>query len=259
MTSILDQYVRGVPSAQAAIDLFAGEWSSQFPAHLGLRAGHAALFEDPRVTWTIERTGGVAGKRVLELGPLEAGHTTMLHSAGAEVIAVESNSRAYLKCLIVKEIMGLSRARFLLGDFVSYLRTTTEQFDLVLASGVLYHASDPLGLLELIAQANCPVAIWTHYFDPQVVAADPVKARMFVTQPEVVSWRGHSITLHRRNYLESLEWSGFCGGPEESAVWMERDDLMVVLGELGYGRITVMSDDPHHQNGACIMLHAARI
>lgn len=256
--SILDQYVRSAPSRQAAIDIFAGEWSSSFPVSTGLTAGSIPLFEDSRITWTIERAGGVQGKRVLELGPLEAGHSAMLHEAGASVVSVESNSRAYLKCLIVKEVLGLDRCSFLLGDFMPYLEQSDERFDLVVASGVLYHSPDPLALLESIARVGTRVAIWTHYFEPKVVAADPSQSRMFVPEVETVTWRGRSFDLHRRNYLESLQWGGFCGGPESSALWMERADLMTALTELGYGRIDVLSDDLGHPNGACIMLFAER-
>lgn len=255
---ILDQYVRSAPSRQAAIDIFAGEWSSSFPASTGLTAGSTPLFEDPRITWTIERAGGVQGKRVLELGPLEAGHTSMLHEAGASVVSIESNSRAYVKCLIVKEVLGLDRCSFLLGDFMPYLQETDDRFDLVVASGVLYHSPDPLGLLESIARIGSRVAIWTHYFEPEVVTADPSQARMFVPEVETVVWRDHSFDLHRRNYLESLQWGGFCGGPESSALWMERDDLMAALMELGYSRIDILHDDLGHPNGACIMLFAER-
>jgi len=255
---ILDQYVRSAPSPQAAIDIFAGEWSSSFPPSTGLVAGTTPLFEDPRITWTIERASGVQGKRVLELGPLEAGHSSMLHSAGASVVSIESNSRAYVKCLIVKEVLGLDRCSFLLGDFMPYLQETDERFDLVVASGVLYHSPDPLALLESIARVGSRVAIWTHYFEPDVVAADPDKSRMFVPDVETVTWRGHSFALHRRNYLESLQWGGFCGGPESSALWMERDDLMTALTELGYTRIDVQHDVLDHPNGACIMVFAER-
>lgn len=85
---------------------------------------------------------------VLELGPLEAGHTYMLEKMGARsIVAVEANSRAYLKCLIVKELFELKRAKFLLGDFVAYLKNNTRHFDLCLASGVLYHMQNPAELL----------------------------------------------------------------------------------------------------------------
>ena len=257
-TTILDQYVRSAPSNQNAIDVFAGEWSSVLPTEAGVQAGNVPLFDDPRITWVIGHVGGVDDFRVLELGPLEAGHTAMLHAAGATVIAVESNTRAYLKCLVVKEILDLQRCHFLLGDFVPYLQECTARFDLLLASGVLYHSPDPIGLLEAMASVADRVAIWTHYYEPNVVAADANKQRMFVPDVETVSWRSHELTLHRRNYLESLQWSGFCGGPETSALWMELDGLITVLNELGYANVTVQSDDHLNPNGACIMLCAER-
>ena len=49
----------------------------------------------------------MAGKTVLELGPLEGAHTYQLHQRGANIVAVEASKQAYLKCLITKEIVGL--------------------------------------------------------------------------------------------------------------------------------------------------------
>lgn len=256
--SILDEYVRSAPSAQLAIDIFAGEWSSMLPPEVGVTAGIVPLFDDPRIHWTIEQVGGVDGLNVLELGPLEGGHTAMLDRAGANVTAIEANTRAYLKCLVVKELLALTHSRFLLGDFAAYLADCDESFDLLVASGVLYHAPDPLGLLEAIGRVADRVAIWTHYFEPDVVAANPESARRFHAPPEPVVWRGRTVTLHPRDYLESLQWSGFCGGPETYAKWMERDDLLAVLTELGYDRVSIMSDDLTNPNGACIMLCAQR-
>ena len=71
---------------------------------------------------------------------------------GASVVAVESNTRAYLKCLVVKELLDLQRCHFLLGDFVPYLQETPERFELLLASGVLYHSPDPLAMLALLGE-----------------------------------------------------------------------------------------------------------
>ncbi|MEZ5286815.1 MAG: hypothetical protein R2712_18800 [Vicinamibacterales bacterium] len=110
------------PSPQNALDIFAGEWASRMPSSAPvLRAGQAALFDDPRLAWPLERLGGVAGRRVLELGPLEGGHTYMLDRAGArEIVAIEGNTRAYLKCLVAKEILGIPSGRFVCGDFAAY-------------------------------------------------------------------------------------------------------------------------------------------
>src|SRR4029078_11707063 len=105
------------------VDVFKGEWSSKFPARSGLIStpGHAALFEDARIQWLSDSIGGFSGKRVLELGPVETGHTYMMHEGGAKSItAVEANSRSLLKCLCVKEVFNLDRAQFLYGDALAY-------------------------------------------------------------------------------------------------------------------------------------------
>src|SRR5438105_2197528 len=76
-----DRYVREPPSAQCAVDLFKGEWATALPEHLGVHAGTLTLMEDPRIDWFIQQAGGVDGRRVLELGPLEGAHTYMLEQA----------------------------------------------------------------------------------------------------------------------------------------------------------------------------------
>ena len=96
--------------------------------------------------------GGVRDGRVLELGPLEGGHSFMLQKAGALMVtAIEANVRALLKCLITKEITRLTACEFLCGDFIEYLRRTDTSYDAVLASGVLYHMTEPLELLHRLS------------------------------------------------------------------------------------------------------------
>src|SRR6187402_1626923 len=91
--AILDSYVHAAPSPQLALDLFKGDWWSAVP---GLQAGSTPLFDDSRIRWAVEHLGGVTGRRILELGPLEGGHTYMLERAGAaSVVAIEANTRAY--------------------------------------------------------------------------------------------------------------------------------------------------------------------
>ena len=173
--AILDQYVRAAPSEANAVDIFKGEWWSALPGRLaGIPAGNLPLFDDKRVHWAIEALGGVAGKSVLELGPMEAGHTWMLEQAGAaSVVSIEANSRCFMKCLIVKEVVGLTRSRFLHGDFEEYLRATSERFDAVVASGVLYHMRNPVELLRNIARVTDRVFIWSHYYSAEPLQAIP--------------------------------------------------------------------------------------
>jgi len=258
--SILDEYVKAAPSPQNLIDLFAGEWSSLMPQGSGLVStpGTAALFEDHRVVWALGALGGVQGQDILELGPLEAGHTFMLHNAGAQSItAIESNSRAFLKCLCIKEVLGLQRARFMLGDFVAYLRLRPRRFDTVIASGVLYHMPDPLELLELIAAATDRVFIWTHYYDDALVTANRDIRHKF-EQPEQVERNGHRFEWVRQHYKDALKWGGFCGGSSHTSYWLTRASLLEALGVLGFSQVDIAFDQPDHPNGPSLALCARK-
>src|SRR5262249_6341085 len=140
-----DRYVSSEPSFQNAIDAVEG-WNTSFPAELGLRAGSLATYNDPRILWAIECFGEITNRRVLELGPLEGGHTSMLDSAGAQVDAIEANQLAFMRCLVAKEILQLKKSRFWLGDFMKALEHWDQRYDLIIASGVLYHLKHPLKL-----------------------------------------------------------------------------------------------------------------
>jgi hypothetical protein len=48
--NMLDRYVTSAPSAQNALDIFAGSWVSKLPASLAeLQTGRVPLFEDARI------------------------------------------------------------------------------------------------------------------------------------------------------------------------------------------------------------------
>ncbi|HTI21550.1 MAG TPA: class I SAM-dependent methyltransferase [Kutzneria sp.] len=252
--SILDEYVTTAPSPQNAVDLFAGEWSSQLP---GLSAGPIPLFADDRVEWALSQLGGVAGARVLELGPLEGGHTFMLAEAGASVLAVESQTRAYLKCLIAKELLGMPAARFVLGDFMAYLRETDEHFDLVFASGVLYHMRTPVETIALMARAASSLFLWTHYYDEEIVRASPLLSPRF-TSASPSSYEGLEHTLHRFEYESALQLKGFCGGSAPHSNWLSRADLMAALEHFGWQVKAVAFDTPDHPHGPALALVATK-
>ncbi len=117
-------FVSEAPSTQNVIDLFDGEWSTAMPSDLGAvsRPGHAGLFTDGRISWAGQILGPFRGLDILELGPLEGAHSFMLEQLGAaSITAIEANARAFLKCLCIKEVMGMLRVRFMLGSFLPYL------------------------------------------------------------------------------------------------------------------------------------------
>lgn len=259
MTDILDAYVTSAPTPRHAVDIFKGEWSSILPPHLGVDSGGGAgVFDDGRIHWFLNRIGPIAGRSVIELGPLEGGHTWMLEKAGAgSIVAVESNTRAYLKCLVVKELLGMQRSRFLLGDFVEHLAADDTSYDIGIASGVLYHMRNPARLVELLARRCREVLVWTHYFDAERTAEVPAHAATFAA-PEAAEHAGFRHTLVRKGYGAALGWQGFCGGSAEYACWMPRADLLACLAHFGFEVTGIEFDHREHPNGPALALHAVR-
>jgi len=222
------------PASQNAVDLFRGEWSSAFPEWSEVVTGGGCGFhEDERVRWGWEKLGR-EGQSVLELGPLEGGHSYLLEQLGAgSVLALEANSRAFLKCLVAKELLGHRRTRFLLGDFNVFLENPSRRFDLCLACGVLYHQKDPIWLLRRIAKVADSVYLWFNYYDPKWFEQRPELALKEPFVEERRSWDGLEYRAYRRAYGASLEWKGFCGG-EAWAAWLEFETVCLALDRLGF-------------------------
>jgi len=256
--SQLREYVVDAPHPQHAVDIFEGDWIGRLPPPAdSLRAGELALYDDARLRWGIEQLP-VPDGRILELGPLEGSHSYMLQQAGArEVVAVEASTRAYLRCLMVKDLAGLDRVRFLCGDFVEYLRTGPGPFDVAVASGVLYHLANPVELLFRLADAAGSLYIWTHYFDEQIVASSPRLAGRFGPSNEAeVNGFGHR--LHPFRYASGPVRASFCGGTRRSANWLTRDDLIAACRAAGFTGLTIGPEERDHPNGPCLALVARR-
>ena len=256
---ILDAYCMKKPGPQQVLDIFRGEWSSAMPSASSLETtpGPAGLFEDPRVTWAVSQCGGVSGRCILELGPLEGGHSYMLEQAGAaRVLAVEANVRSFLKCLCVKEIFALSKVNFLLGDCMAFMDQDAGGWDMVFASGSLYHMKEPGRFLSLLPRMAPRIFLWTHYFDESIIRGTPALEHKF-GKVEEATIGGFRYQFVEQSYKESLGWSGFCGGSAETSLWLTRDSILGLLGHLGYRTIEVSFETPDHPNGPAFCVYAA--
>ncbi|MEL6858018.1 MAG: class I SAM-dependent methyltransferase [Pseudomonadota bacterium] len=241
---ILDQYVMKLPHNQNAIDIFDGEWSSKIPGDY--ESGQALLLEDFRISLIRDNIdGGYKDKRILELGPLEAAHTSIMAQEAQKVIAIEANSRAYLKCLITKEILKLNRADFLLGDFDQYL-DNCEKFDFVLACGVIYHCKNPVETIVKICEKTNVIGIWSHYYEESIVRG--IYGDKFSYTPETIKHKGCEAKCYKHNYLEALDIPGFFGGGNESTNWMDRESWFELFDQIGF-KFKVLAESLDHVHG----------
>lgn len=244
-----ERYVEAAPSKENVIDIFKGSWASILPIE-GVKTGYANLFDDSRI-YEWNKICPVSNKKILELGPLECGHSYMLEKLGASsVTSIESNNISFMKCLIVKDIFDL-HTNLLHGDFREYLKNCKEKYDIVLASGVLYHMLDPKQLIRDISNVTDTVFLWTHYYseDRHDIACQ------FDKEPILIN---NTYKAYKRYYGEALDWSGFCGGSAPHSFWLTKDDIIDTLKESGFDNVIIIDDEADHPNGSCITAFAQK-
>jgi hypothetical protein len=256
--NVLHLTSQGYP--QNAVDIFKGDWFSRLPDvdGVGLETGHSGLFDDERIRWADEQAGGFKGMKILELGPLEGGHSYLLSKLGADhVLAIEASVRSYLKCLITKELYKLDRCNFLLGDFMKFMTETSQTFDFCLASGVLYHMENPVELLSLVAKVARRAMFWTQYYDYAIIRKRISYLNRLRFRPgKRDNYKGFSYTRHERRYgLRSLR---FIGGTAAFSCWMELDDLLAGLKHFGFEKVAISFHDKEHMNGPAVCLACSK-
>ena len=252
------QYELKTPSNQNAIDSLPG-WNSAFPTEYGLLAGQIPLFSDNRIENALSAFGSIEDKSILEVGPLEGMHTYILNRGRPEFIdAVEANRICYLRCLVTKEILNLDRAKFRLGDIQLWLDQTEVNYDLAIASGILYHMPDPGEFLRLLSLRAKSIFIWTHYFDESAMPKSDVRYHPFSGRIELREVAGLRLHYHERGYQLANANASFCGGMKDRHFWLEKDEILSLLKHLGYDEVVVQQDDPLHSGGPCFSVFARR-
>ena len=243
------------PARENAARAFEKEWSSAVP---GLPAtGQATLFDDGRIIWFEQQLGGFAGKQVLELGPLEGGHTYMMTQRGATVTAIESNVRSWMRCLAVKDLLNMTGATFLLGDFQPYLAASPPSVDFVLASGVLYQMTEPAEFLRRLCAVSYSIGLWTHYYDAAAIQ-DRFGQGKFDSNPrKLVTPHGRTVELYQQRSPEALGWAGFSDGSAATSNWLRREDILGILEDEGFLHETFL-DHVDHPNGPAFCVFARR-
>jgi hypothetical protein len=245
------------PTHQNAVDIFKGHWASKIEEmHPGLISGEAPMFgpEDRRPSlaaqWLGVTPGILTGMNILELGPLEGAHTYQLVHLGADnVLAIEANTEAYLKCLVVKEILQIPRCNFLLGDCLKFLQETTDWFDMIFCSGILYHMADPFETIRAISTRTNRVFLWTHYYDPKIPLEPP-------RVPKPVVCDGLELTYYEHEYGDQ-GYAKFWGGNMPTASWLTKEAIEQCFKHFGY-ELTVHIDDQVHKGGPNIYATALR-
>jgi hypothetical protein len=149
-------------------------------------------------------------------------------------------------------------ATFLFGDFVQYMERTEDRFDICWASGVLYHAKDPVKLLTGACRVAPAIFIWTHYFEEAIISRSPEQLRFFRSNLDrQVKVGGREITLHYRSYVQK-KGRLYSGGPGEHSYWLSKEDILAVLASQGFVHVAIGLDEPQLAQGPGLSFIASR-
>mgnify|MGYP003608169387 CR=1 FL=1 len=247
----IDNIIRGMPSNQKILDIFKGMWVSNLPSDLKLITGGVAnLFEDDRITMSDGLLGGFENLDILELCPIEGGNSYMLQKRKVrKVTAITPSEISYLKCLCVKEMLGLTNVDFLLGDFFIFLRNSHNRYDVALVNDILYRTPNPVYLIDLLSRVAENIILWTHYFDLDIVQRNPSLRKKFGD-------------ICYQSYADFNYTSCSCSDPspysEECSLWLTKESLVSALCHFGYNEIRTLSDDKHNPNGPALFICAKK-
>jgi len=247
-----ERYTTTAPSIQNVVDIFCGTWTSKLPLE-GIQSGETDhINTDFRVPQWNSITP-VAGKRILELGPLECYHSYTLEKLGAaSVTCIESNVISFLKCLIVKDICKL-HTDLRHGDINEYLKDCMEKYDIVLASGVLYHMIDPIQLLYDISNISDVLFLWTHYY-----SKDRVDLQFMFDNNEPILLHS-KYKAHKHFYGEATSNTPyFSGGSKPYCMWLERETIFEALEDAGFSKIVVSQESLDFERGNWLTLTASK-
>lgn len=185
-------------------------------------------------------------KRVLELGPFEGYHSILLEKMGVrETIAVEGRADNFRKCARVKEKYGLDRTTYVLQDIEALVSGSSSPefsgpFDIVFCCGLLYHLPDPAKALAWFRLQAPVLFLGTHY----VEAADIAQYRSPTFEP-------HRYSSQGRTYNAMLYREGGARDPlsglSDHSIWVFEADLLQMLRDAGYSKVSVLGKDLQNQ------------
>jgi hypothetical protein len=97
----------------------------------------------------LNRAFPLAGKTVIEFGPMEGAQTAGLIRLGARsVTCIEARAESFIKTMIAKTVFGWDNVRLVMDDFHNADDLKYGKFDLAFAHGVYYHSVAPFFFFE---------------------------------------------------------------------------------------------------------------
>jgi SAM-dependent methyltransferase len=172
--------------------------------------------------------------RVLELGPLEGGHTFDLAARGYDVLALEGRQDNLRRARFMQEALGVRNVEFRPADLETFELAHLGRFDACFCVGLLYHLPNPWFCLAQVARVTGRLFVWTHYARAEEA-----------TQLGVIGVMGKSYPEH--GLADPLS------GLSESSFWADRAGVLRLMRQAGFDQIEVIDEETHPAGPAIVL------
>jgi SAM-dependent methyltransferase len=231
-----------LPFTAHRVELAPGVWTMPHGGDDPSRAASTAVVLD-------QMRGGLEGKRVLDLGCLEGGYAVTFARRGArEVVGVEIRDANLERCRFLAQRLGLANVHFVKADVRAISRDELRAFDVVFASGILYHLDDPFDFLLRCSELTTDTLVldthiaslhsWGHRCSPELVTRE---------------WHGRSylgrvaVEYERELSPEELETTPWTAYGNPTSFWLTEGSLVTMLRNMGFPLVLKVFVEPPYK------------
>jgi hypothetical protein len=179
----------------------------------------------------------LAGKRIIEFGPMEGAQTAGLVNLGAKsVTAIEARGGSFIKTMVARYCLNWNNVELIMDDFHNADRQKYGEFDLAFAHGVYYHSFAPFFFLENLISLSDNIFIGGYCTSDSVTPKPPTKWFHFTF--ETLEYQGRKYEVKKIQIGNSYN-----SAVNEYAYHFNRKDLLAFFADRGY-EVTVLYDAP---------------
>ena len=177
----------------------------------------------------------IAGKRIIEFGPMEGAQTAgLLHLGARSVTCIEARAVSFIKTMIAGYCFGWDRVNLIMDDFHNADRQKYGTFDLCFAHGVYYHSMAPFLFFENVMSLSDNIFIGGYCTAANAPPRPPsVQEYSF----ETLEYEGKRYPVRKikigNSYNNAVNLHGY---------HFDRNDLVNFFRDRGYA-VTIIRDE----------------
>jgi SAM-dependent methyltransferase len=231
-----------LPFTAHRVELEPGVWT--------IDGGGEDPFESAATLALLEHTGGdLQGSRVLDVGCLEGGYTVAFARLGArEAVGLEIRETNLRRCRFLEDHLRLPNVRFVRDDAREIAAERLGSFDVVFASGILYHLEDPFDFLQRCFDITSDLLVIDTHLASENHVSHGCSERVTTREWRGGSYRGREAVEDMQGLppekIEALNWAAW---GHSVTFWLTERSLLHALSNVGFSFVSKVFMKPPYK------------